>query len=83
VAYADTKEHVSDGVARFAEEYEAKYPKAVACLQQDQEGLLVHFDFPAEHWKHLRTTNIIESPFSTGRLWTRVTKGAGHGRRRC
>jgi transposase-like protein len=77
VMYADTKEHASEAVVRFAEEYEAKYPKAVACLQDDQERLLVHFDFPAEHWKHLRTTNIIESPFSTVRLRTRVTKGAG------
>lgn len=77
VMYADTKEHATEAVARFAEEYEAKYPKAVACLRDDQERLLVHFDFPAEHWKHLRTTNIIESPFSTVRLRTRVTKGAG------
>jgi putative transposase len=77
VMYADTKEHATEAVVRFAEEYEAKYPKAVACLREDQERLLVHFDFPAEHWKHLRTTNIIESPFSTVRLRTRVTKGAG------
>ena len=47
-----------------------------AC-EQDQERLLTHFDFPAEHWKHLRTTNIIESPFATVRLRMRVTKGAG------
>jgi transposase-like protein len=67
VMYADTKEHANEAVVRFAEEYEAKYTKAVACLQQDQERLLVHFA-PAEHWKHLRTTNIIESPFSTVRL---------------
>lgn len=77
VMYADTKAHASEAVVRFAEEYGAKYPKAIACLQEDQERLLVHFDFPAEHWKHLRTTNIIESPFATVRLRTRVTKGAG------
>lgn len=77
VMYADTKAHASEAVVRFAEEYGAKYPKAIACLQEDQERLLVHFAFPAEHWKHLRTTNIIESPFATVRLRTRVTKGAG------
>ncbi len=77
VMYADTREHGLDGVERFAEEFESKYPKAVECLRADQDQLLVHFDFPAEHWKHLRTTNIIESPFATVRLRQRVTKGAG------
>ncbi len=57
--------------------YEAKYPKAVECLRADEEPLLTHFDFPAEHWKHLRTSNVIESPFATVRLRQRVTKGAG------
>lgn len=75
--YADTREHAHEAIARFAEEYEAKYPKAVECLRADEEPLLVHFDFPAEHWKHLRTSNIIESPFATVRLRQRVTKGAG------
>jgi transposase-like protein len=77
VMYADTREHAHEAVDRFAEEFESKYPKAAECLRSDQEQLLVHFDFPAEHWKHLRTTNIIESPFATVRLRQRVTKGAG------
>lgn len=61
----------------FEAEYGAKYPKAVTSLRRDFEQLLTFFDFPAEHWKHLRTTNLIESPFATVRLRTRVTKGAG------
>lgn len=77
VMYADTRDHAAEAVERLAEEFESKYPKAVECLRADQEQLIVHFDFPAEHWKHLRTTNIIESPFATVRLRQRVTKGAG------
>ena len=57
-------------------EYDAKYPKAVASLCRDQAQLLTFDEFPAEHWRHLRTTNIIESPFATVRLRQRVTKGA-------
>ena len=77
VMYADTRDHASRPSDRFVEEFESKYPKAAECLRSDQDQLSVHFDFPAEHWKHLRTTNIIESPFSTVRLRQRVTKGAG------
>ena len=58
-------------------EYEAKYPEPAACLDTDRERLLAHFAFPAEHWTHPRTTNVIESPFTTVRLRQRVTKGAG------
>ena len=54
-----------------------KYPKATACLVEDQAALLTFFTYPAEHWTHLRTTNLIESPFATVRLRQRVTKGAG------
>ena len=61
----------------FATEYGAKYPKAVTTLEKDADMLLTFFDFPAEHWKHLRTSNVIESPFATVRLRQRVTKGAG------
>ncbi len=57
--------------------YGAKYPKAVASLRRDEKELLAFFDFPAEHWLHLRTGNVIESPFATVRLRQRVTKGAG------
>jgi putative transposase len=61
----------------FREEYGAKYPKALAKLDRDWTQLTAFFDFPAEHWRHLRTTNPIESSFATVRLRTRVTKGAG------
>lgn len=54
----------------FVSLYEAKYPKAVECLKKDHEALLTFYDFPAEHWKHIRTTNPIESTFSTVRLRT-------------
>lgn len=75
--YADTKGHAEEAIDRFDEEFALKYPKTVACLRKDEELLLTHFDYPAEHWKHLRTTNLIESPFATVRLRQRVTKGAG------
>ncbi len=57
-------------------EYSEAAAEAVERFAEEFEQLFVHFDFPAEHWKHLRTTNIIESPFSTVRLRQRVTKGA-------
>ena len=75
--YADTKQHAREAFDRLAEEFGSKHPKAIACLRSDEDLLLMHFDFPAEHWKHLRTTNLIESPFATVRLRQRVTKGAG------
>lgn len=59
------------------EMYQAKYPKAVECLVKDREVLLTFYDFPAEHWVHLRTTNPIESSFATVRLRTHKTKGCG------
>jgi len=77
VMYAETREQAREAIARFAGEYGAKYPKAATTLQQDADTLLTFFDFPAEHWKHLRTSNVIESPFATVRLRQRVTKGAG------
>jgi putative transposase len=61
----------------FVETYEAKYPKAAASLVDAREQLVTIFDFPAEHWLHLRTTNPIESTFATVKLRQRVTKGAG------
>jgi transposase-like protein len=61
----------------FVRTYEARYPKATACLVKDKDELLAFYDFPAEHWKHLRTTNPIESTFATVRLRTRRTKGSG------
>ncbi|SRR5713226_3322145 len=61
----------------FVATYEAKYPKASECLRKDRAELLVFYDFPAEHWGHLRTTNPIESVFATVRLRTEKTKGTG------
>jgi transposase-like protein len=61
----------------FAEMFEAKYPAAVECLKKDREVLLTFYDFPAEHWIHIRTTNPIESTFATVRLRHRKTKGSG------
>jgi len=55
--------------------YEAKYPKAVKCLEEDRKELLAFYDFPAEHWHHIRTTNPIESTFATVRLRTAKTRG--------
>ncbi|MGH6962219.1 MAG: IS256 family transposase [Dongiaceae bacterium] len=62
-------------IATFAEKYGAKYAKAAACLAKDREALLAFYDFPAEHWKHLRTSNPIESSFATVRHRTVRSKG--------
>jgi transposase-like protein len=72
-----TKEKALEAYNRFLSEYKAKYPKATACLQKDEEVLFVFYDFPAEHWQHIRTTNPIESTFATVRHRTRQTKGCG------
>lgn len=77
VMYAATREQADEAIDRFAADYGARYPKAVEALVRNREPLLTFFDFPAEHWQHLRTTNVVESPFSTVRLRQRVTKGAG------
>jgi len=77
IMYAETRAAAEEEIARFVQEYDAKYPKAVASLTTDQDRLLASFDYPAEHWKHLRTTNPIESTFATVRLREGVTKGAG------
>ena len=61
----------------FARDYGTKWPKAAAKITDDAEELLTFFDFPAEHWQHLKTSNPIESTFATVRLPTRVTKGPG------
>ena len=60
----------------FAEKYAAKYDKAVECLTKDRDAMLALYDFPAEHWDHLRTTNPIESVFATVRHRTVRTKGS-------
>ncbi|MEU8975691.1 IS256 family transposase [Streptomyces monashensis] len=74
---AEDRDHAEAAVKSFAQLYGAKFPKAVKKITDDQEELLAFFDFPAEHWIHLRTTNPIESTFSTVRLRTKVTRGAG------
>jgi len=63
-------------IATFADKYGAKYEKAVTCLIKDRDALLTFYDFPAEHWDHLRTSNPIESVFATVRHRTVRTKGA-------
>jgi len=74
---AETKDEANQAVDAFLETYEAKYPKATQCLAKDRDVLLTFYDFPAEHWRHLRTTNPIESTFATIRLRHRRTKGSG------
>jgi transposase-like protein len=74
---AETRKAAQQAIERFESDYGAKYPKAVTSLRRDEAELLTFFDFPAEHWLHLRTGNVIESPFATVRLRQRVTKGAG------
>jgi transposase-like protein len=74
---AEDRAHAEKAIKDFAAAYGAKYPKAVAKITGDEEQLLAFLDFPAEHWVHLKTSNPIESTFSTVRLRTRVTKGPG------
>lgn len=75
--YAQRRSDCEAARIRFASEHQAKYPKAVQSLTANWERLVSFFEFPAEHWKHLRTTNVIESAFATVRLRERATKGAG------
>ena len=72
---ADTREDATKAFNRFIAKFEAKYPKATECLNKDREELLAFYDFPAEHWKHLRTSNPIESTFATVKLRTARTRG--------
>ncbi len=74
---AEDREHAEKAAKAFADAYGAKFPKAAAKLTDDLEPLLAFYDFPAEHWIHLKTTNPIESTFATVRLRTKVTKGPG------
>jgi|TARA_Y100000310_G_scaffold304336_1_gene343374 transposase-like protein len=72
---APTRAEAEDAFNYFIQAYDAKYPKAVACLTNDREELLAFYDFPGDHWRHLRTTNPIESTFATIRLRTAKTRG--------
>ncbi len=74
---AETREQAHRAFDAFLEKYQAKYPAACHCLAKDRDVLLTFYDFPAEHWQHLRTTNPIESTFATIRLRHRKTKGNG------
>jgi transposase-like protein len=74
---AETREAANKAFDGFLEKYGAKYPQAAECLKKDRDVLLSFYDFPAEHWRHLRTTNPIESTFATIRLRHRRTKGSG------
>jgi transposase-like protein len=74
---AETREEAHKAFDAFLAKYQAKYEAACECLSKDRDVLLTFYDFPAEHWKHLRTTNPIESTFSTIRLRHRRTKGNG------
>jgi putative transposase len=77
ILLAEDLEHARTAIEAFASDYGVKWPKAVAKVTDEAETLLCFFDFPAEHWDHLRTTNPIESAFSPVRARTRVTKGPG------
>ena len=78
IAQAEDRAHAEQAIEALVSDYGAKWPKAVAKVVDDQEALLCFFDYPAEHWLHLRTTNPIESTFSPVRARTRVTKGPGN-----
>ena len=75
---AEDRAHAERAIRALVSDYGAKWPKAVAKVTDDTEALLCFFDYPAEHWLHLRTTNPIESSFSPVRARTRVTKGPGN-----
>src|SRR6266508_4216834 len=77
IILAEDLEHARAAIEAFARDYGVKWPKAVAKVTGDAETLLTFFDYPAEHWVHLRTTNPIESSFSPVRARTRLTKGPG------
>jgi transposase-like protein len=75
ISMAESRVAAEQAVDHFLLSYEAKYPKASECLRKDRDVLLTFYDFPAEHWQHIRTTNPIESTFSTVRLRTNKTRG--------
>jgi putative transposase len=77
---SDTRDNAYQAFDAFLEKYGPKYEAACNCLRKDKDVLLAFYDFPAEHWKHLRTTNPIESTFATIRLRHRKTKGSGSRR---
>jgi transposase-like protein len=74
---AEDKDRAAAAIRVFERQYGAKFPKTVKKITEDEDVLLAFFDYPAAHWIHLRTTNPIESTFSTVRLRTKVTRGVG------
>jgi putative transposase len=74
---APAQKKATEAFDLFVKTYGAKYPKATECPEKDRDVLLTFYDFLAEHWTHLRTTNPIESTFATVRLRTVRTKGSG------
>ncbi|WP_437076281.1 IS256 family transposase [Streptomyces sp. enrichment culture] len=74
---AEDREHAEQAIKTFTQLHSAKFPKAVKKITDDQDVLLEFYNYPDEHWSHLRTTNPIESTFATVRLRTKITKGAG------
>ena len=77
IAEAENEAEAEEAVKEFEREFGVKWPKAAAKITDDREALLIYYDFPAEHWRHLRTTNPIESPFAAVRARTQLTKGPG------
>jgi putative transposase len=78
ITEAENKAQAKKAVKEFGQEFGSKWPKAAAKIEDDEEALLAYYDYPAEHyWRHLKTTNPIESPFATVRARTDITKGPG------
>jgi transposase-like protein len=77
ITCAENKKEAEKAIEEFASEFGVKWPKASAKIEDDKEALLAFYDYPAEHWRHLRTTNPIESVFAPVRARTDVTKGPG------
>jgi putative transposase len=77
ITEAENKSRAEYAIKAFAEEFSAKWPRAVSKIVEDKEALLTFYDYPAQHWRHLRTTNPIESVFAPVRARTDITKGPG------
>lgn len=75
---AENKAEAKKAIKEFVEEFGVKWPKAIEKIFSDEEALLAYYDYPTEHWRHLRTTNPIESPFATVRARMDITKGPGN-----
>jgi putative transposase len=77
ITEAENKTQAKKAIKEFSQEFGTKWPKAAKKIEEEKEALLCYYDYPAEHWRHLRTTNPIESPFATVRARTDITKGPG------